>query len=233
MRVQASDGAGLQVTVIGHGPPVLWLSGGPGLNNYLRPVAAALPGFRHIVPDARGTGASEGGAHDIVAALQDLETIRRQIDVDTWAVVGHSWGADLGLAYAMSAPARIASLISFAGTGIQNDRGWHAAYQARLDTEPHGSYEYSEAVHRSLIDDWRRFLQTPDLLRQLAVLSVPVTFLQASEDIRPNWPARQVAGLVPGSHYLELAGAPHEAWLTHGGLLNTVLSQLLTETREQ
>ena len=55
----------------------------------------------------------------------------------------------------------------------------------------------------------------PDLLSRLSRLTVPVTFLHMEKDIRPNWFVRQLAELLPSGDYVELAGASHNAWLTH------------------
>jgi len=210
-----SDGIELHVDIVGDGPPILWLPGGPGLSNYLHPVAQAFPDFSNIVPDPRGTGRSKGQPHSLAVAIQDLEDLRQTLGFDRWAVLGHSWGADLALAYGLAHGETVTSIISFAGTGVQNDRDWHAAYATRLSEEPHGAYQQSPDVQRQLIEDWRSFIKNADLLARIAALQIPITFLHSANDIRPGWPAQQLAYLVPHGSYLELAHAPHEAWLTH------------------
>jgi len=186
-----------------------------------------MPGLRHILPDPWGTGRSEGMPHSLAVAVDDLEDLRCRLDIERWVVVGHSWGADLALAYGLAHLSSVSSIVSFAGSGVQNDRDWHGAYQARLDEEPRGDYEHSPEVHRQLLEDWRRFIKAPDLLTRIAGLQVPITFLHAANDIRPGWPARQLANLVPHGRYLELADAPHEAWLTHQESLVHVLAQAI------
>lgn len=203
------------------------MSGGPGCANYLGPVAGQLPEFRCLLPDPRGTGQSTGGAHGLETALADLEALREALGLECWTVLGHSWGADLGLAYALAHPQRVTRLVSWAGTGIQNDRGWHAAYQAGKDTEPHFNVNWNPEVHRALLDDWRRFIREPELLLRLSQLEVPATFLHMGADIRPGWPAAQLAALLPRGDWRELGGAPHNAWLTHTPELGTVLREIL------
>jgi proline iminopeptidase len=134
---------------------------------------------------------------------------------DEWTLVGHSWGADLALAYGLAQSPAISSIVSFAGTGVQNDRDWHAAYQARRHEEPHGHYDSNPKVQACLLQDWRGFIKSPDLLARLARLQVPITFLHPASDIRPSWPAQKLSDLVPYGRYVELPDAPHEAWLTH------------------
>ncbi|WP_102125730.1 alpha/beta fold hydrolase [Deinococcus planocerae] len=230
MRVQAR-GAVLHVAQHGEGPPLLLLNGGGGCPNYLTPVAELLPGFRRVLPDPRGTGESTGGPHELATALTDLEAVREALGLERWAVLGHSWGADLGLAYALAHPGRVTRLVSWAGTGIQNDRDWHAAYEASKDTEPRFEVAWNPEVHRSLLDDWRRFVKTPDLLARLARLEVPVTFLHMGADIRPGWPAAQLAALLARGEFRELPDAPHNAWLTHAAELKEMLRTCLEEYR--
>ncbi len=173
-----------------------------------------------------------GHPHILAVAVRDLEDLRQALGLDRWVVLGHSWGADLALAYSLAHCESVASIVSFAGTGIQNDRDWHAAYEARLSEEPHGDYQQSQGVHRQLIDEWRDFIKTPDLLARLAALQTPITFLHSANDIRPGWPAQQLANLVPRGRYLELAGAPHEAWLTHHDALVRAFGEILGAERK-
>jgi proline iminopeptidase len=92
VHVLLSDRVQLHVDAFGDGPFLLWLPGGPGLSNYLHPVAQAMAGFRHVLPDPRGTGRSEGGPHDLEVALTDLEDLRNMLGIDQWSLVGHSSG---------------------------------------------------------------------------------------------------------------------------------------------
>ena len=223
----------IYVDVFGSGLPILWLPGGPGLDNYLHPVARAFPDFRNVLPDPRGTGRSQGEPHGLTVAVQDLEDLRRALGLDRWLLLGHSWGADLALAYGLAHGGSVASIISFAGTGIQNDREWHAAYEARLSEEPHGDYQHTPGVQQQLLEDWRRFIKTPDLLARIARLEAPITFLHPTHDIRAGWPARQLANLAPRGDYVELVGAPHEAWLTHDDALVGVLRDILDATSNE
>ncbi|GBF05103.1 alpha/beta hydrolase fold protein [Deinococcus aerius] len=220
-------GTSLHLSQCGDGPPLLLLNGGGGCPNYLAPVAELLPGFRCLLPDPRGTGRSTGGVYGLTTALSDLEAIREALGLDRWAVLGHSWGADLGLAYTLAHPERVTRLVSWAGTGVQNDRDWHAAYEAGKDSEPRFEVDWNAAIHRALLDDWRRFIKAPDLLARLSRLEVPVTFLHMGADIRPGWPAGQLAALLPKGEWRELPGAPHNAWFTHVPQLGEALRAAL------
>ncbi|WP_345216595.1 alpha/beta hydrolase [Georgenia halophila] len=195
--------------------PTLQLSGGPGCVHYLPDAPADAP-VRLFAPEPRGVGASEGGTHDIARALADLEEIRRANGIEDWAVVGHSFGADLALAYAVERPRSIRGVIGACGTGVQHDRDWSAAYHARKDDDPSRvDIEYSPEVHRSLLTSWRSWIKEPSLLRRLSRLTVPVSFLVAGQDIRPSWPVEQLAQLIPGATLTALPDVPHDFWHSH------------------
>ena len=99
------EGAALHVGVTGAGPDVVVLTGGPGCVQYLERDEISPPGFRAWYPEPRGVGRSSGGPHTMERAIADLEAIRVAVGVDAWTVVGHSWGCELGVRYAMTHPA--------------------------------------------------------------------------------------------------------------------------------
>ena len=68
-----------------------------------------------------------------------------------------------------------------------------------------------------------RVLKRPSLFREIANLQIPATFIYGGEDIRPNWPTRQLAALLPRGEYVEIAGAAHTIWLRHAAELRTEL----------
>lgn len=104
MQIQTPDETRLHVEEFGAGTPLLMLSGGPGCVNYLRPVANLLHNRRCLLPDPRGVGQSGGEAQDIAGEIDDVEALRQQLGLERWALLGHSWGADLGLIYALERP---------------------------------------------------------------------------------------------------------------------------------
>ena len=60
---------------------------------------------------------------------------------------------------------------------------------------------------------------------EIADLPIPATFINGSEDIRPSWPTRQLAALLPNGRYVEIAGAAHTVWLTHADELRTAMRE--------
>lgn len=105
--------------------------GGPGLWDYLGPVASMVDDLATVYRfDQRGCGRSTGGPpFDLPTAVADLEALREHWGIEQWIVGGHSWGADLALAYCLEHPERAKALIYFSGTGI--DPAWHEAFLKR------------------------------------------------------------------------------------------------------
>lgn len=227
LDVRADDGVLLHVEVAGAGADVLVLSGGPGYEHYLADEALAPRGVRSWFPDPRGVGRSGGGAHGLTQAVADLEAIRRGTGADRWTVLGHSWGGDLAVRYALDHPEAVARVVSVAGTGVQRDETWKAAYRAGRADEVPVPVPYEPEVHRVLSESYLAWIHRPDLLRRLAGCPVPMTFVAAAADVRPSWPLEQLAALVPDGRFLRVPGVPHNFWLTHPGIWVEVVSDLV------
>jgi proline iminopeptidase len=133
MTVRLRDGAELWTAASGTGPPVVLLHGGPGLWDYLAPLAPLLDGtFTVIRFDQRGCGRStgNGGPFTIAQAVADLDEVRAALGYQRWAVAGHSWGAELALRYAAASPDRVTSVAYIAGVGTGN--GFKPGFSAEL-----------------------------------------------------------------------------------------------------
>lgn len=117
-------GATLWTSRRGSGPPLVLLHGGPGLWDYLGPVAEMVDDLATVYRyDQRACGRSSGGPpFTLEAAIADLEALREYWGHERWVVLGHSWGATVGLAYCLAHPERAQALIYMSGTGIYT--GW-------------------------------------------------------------------------------------------------------------
>lgn len=82
-------------------------------------------------------------------------------------------------------------------------------------------------MNRALGEDWKRFCKEPRLLARLAALEIPALFVIASNDIRPSWPAEQLAALLPNGRCEWIDGAGHVIWLTHADELRATLRAFL------
>lgn len=209
------DGVELHVGVTGEGPDVVVLSGGPGCVQYLERDDIVLPGFRAWYPEPRGVSRSGGGPHTMEQAIADLEAIRVAAGVDNWVVVGHSWGCDLGVRYAVEQPGAVRAVIGLCGKGPHRDRTWSEAYEAGKATEPVVDIAWVPEVHAALSESFTEWVHRPDLWRGLADCPVPMRFIAAGDDIRPSWPLAQLAALVPHGMFTTAPGVPHDFWSTH------------------
>jgi len=98
------------------GIPVIILHGGPGggcspaMRRYFDPKT-----YRVILFDQRGCGRSRPYAsvtdNTTWHLVDDIEKIRKLLEIDTWMVFGGSWGATLSLVYAQTHPDRTSYLI--------------------------------------------------------------------------------------------------------------------------
>ena len=109
--------ARLHFRVVGEGPSIVVLHGGPDFDyDYLLPDLDRLAErFRVIYYDQRGRGRSADGVRpgdvSIVSEMNDLDQVRIQFGLETMAVLGHSWGAVLAMEYATRHPERLSRLI--------------------------------------------------------------------------------------------------------------------------
>lgn len=216
----SSEGVKLWVVAQGSGVPVVLCNGGPGCCDYLGPVANIFgDGFQVIRFEARGCGRSgKASDYSVASSVADLEAVRQHFGIDRWIVAGHSWGADLALFYALEHSEYCIGLICMAGGRIHNDREWHRVYKENREAglEPALEFDYppNMEVNAQVNASWKRCIQQPQLLKQIANLNVPTQFIYGSEDIRPHWPVQQVAELLPDARFELIEGADHHLWLS-------------------
>ncbi len=98
------------------GVPVLFVHGGPGsgISSHDRRFFDPEK-FRIILFDQRGSGRSKPHAelenNTTQHLIDDIETIRNQLDIEKWLLFGGSWGSTLSLLYAQSHPERVTGMI--------------------------------------------------------------------------------------------------------------------------
>ena len=130
-----ANGVRLWTAQHGTGSPIIFCHGGPGACDNLEPVAT-LVGENHITYryDQRGCGRSEASEPFTVETfLEDLEALRIHWQQDRWIVIGHSWGASLALAYALTHPERVTGLVMISAfVGEWDGTEFQQAYEARL-----------------------------------------------------------------------------------------------------
>lgn len=128
------------------GKPAVALHGGPGSGSspfWRRLFDPAR--YRIVVFDQRGCGQSTPSAGDITSDLAtntthhliaDIERLREHLGIERWLVLGGSWGATLGLAYAQRHPERVTELVLFAVTNTsRREVDWITRQMGRLFPE--------------------------------------------------------------------------------------------------
>jgi pimeloyl-ACP methyl ester carboxylesterase len=214
------------------GPPVLLLHGGPGAAGYLAPAARELAdSFRVIEPMQRGSGAQPLTVARHVSDLDDC--IRAECGPCRPAIVGHSWGAMLALAYAAEHPDHVGCLaLVGCGTLTQCIRELAGEY---LDPDEHlravgrlvqriDSYDPTPAIDETLTCDARAHEETwQDMLRlqtesvypaAFKQINVPVIMLHGADDPHPGrLICASLKSHLPQLEYVELQQCGHYPWL--------------------
>ena len=113
-----TNGVELSVIDAGEGPAVVLLHGFPEIAFSWRHQIRALvgAGFRVVVPDQRGYGASDRPTGVSSYALSELSAdvlgLLDTLAIETATVVGHDWGSIVAFTTAITAPDRIDRVVS-------------------------------------------------------------------------------------------------------------------------
>ena len=116
VRVDTPDGETLAVHVIGDGPPLLCVPGGPArASAYLEDFAGLADHRTLLRVDLRGTGLSPLPADRESLAFHrladDLDVVRESRGLDTVDLIAHSAGSFVALAYAAKYPERLGRVV--------------------------------------------------------------------------------------------------------------------------
>ena len=129
-----------------NGIPVIFLHGGPGSGcNEGQKVIFDYKKYRVVFLDQRGAGKStpkgEIKNNTTSKLIDDIEFVREYLKIESWIVVGGSWGATLAIAYAQAHTAKVKAMILralFLGTKKEVD--W-AFFDAPLKFRPEIIYK--------------------------------------------------------------------------------------------
>lgn len=123
-RVERGDVV-IHYQVFGEGFPIALLSGGPGASSSaLLPIVRRLEGdYRVILIEQRGTGRSRLTVLDrttiaLANYVEDVDAVRRDLGIDQWVLVGHSWGGGLAMAVTAAHPHHSAGMVLIGSIGI-------------------------------------------------------------------------------------------------------------------
>lgn len=134
--VTLADGAKIATWASGQDqghPPVMLLHGGPGLWDYLEPVAELIQAGVVVHRfDQRECGRSTGSGSSMARYIADVGELLDHWGYDRVTLVGHSFGATLALAVAAQFPQQVAGVVFLSGVGIGDWRTEYRAAAARV-----------------------------------------------------------------------------------------------------
>jgi pimeloyl-ACP methyl ester carboxylesterase len=122
--------------------------GGTGTGIWKRQIPDLAAGFRVIVYDLRGSGASEvtPGPYSIDLLADDLRALVEELGLGRTALVAHSMGGSVALAYAARYPGDVLALVGVGAPAAFPDQA-RAGLAARAETvEADGMGAVAEAV---------------------------------------------------------------------------------------
>jgi pimeloyl-ACP methyl ester carboxylesterase len=197
-----SSGIGIEYEVVGEGRPVVLLHGFPDSGRLWRHQVAPLAdaGFKVIVPDMRGYGASdkpaEIEAYNILFLVADVGAVLDSAGVQQAHVVGHDWGAAVAWALAAVAPERVDHLATLsvghpssfrAGGFEQLEKSWYMLL-----------FQFESVAERWLSDDdWANFRawgRHPDADAVIADLDSTASLTPGLNWYRANVPPESYLG---------------------------------------
>ena len=178
--VELEDGGALHVVELGTGYPLMLLHGGPGLDHHeFRPWMDPLAeqGFRLIYVDERGQGASprvDPSTLSIQVFAQDIDRLARAMNLDEYAVLGHSFGAFIALSHALERGSASQYVIS---SGAASSEALMADVDREIENFEPASMR--EQIRRSW--DEEPHLTTVEQAREVAAAQMPFHFWEMGD----------------------------------------------------
>jgi len=144
-RFASYDGTELSYRLLGDGPPLVCLPGGPGrAAEYLGDLGGLSRSRSLILLDSRGVGLSADPADPatfhVERLVHDVESLRAHLGLDRMDLLAHSAGAILATLYAAAYPERLSRLIlitpGLAAVGVEGTEERFRAALGRRADEP-------------------------------------------------------------------------------------------------
>ena len=215
-------------------PYLLMCGGGPGINDGLLGCDPLLNHrFNTIRFNQRGCGSSTADEkYDVETTIDDIEQIRQNYSIQKWYIIGHSWGANIALFYALKYPQYCKGIIYLCGIGIQNDDDWNKEFKQNaevmtplleMEVSLLKDFEVNYDVLNYALRSFNKYIKSPMLLKKISKLQTPTLVLCGEKDIRPNWPAIQLSNLLPAATLSMIDGCGHLPWATHPETLSKTI----------
>ncbi|HZH98250.1 MAG TPA: alpha/beta hydrolase [Fimbriimonadaceae bacterium] len=270
---QAKDGSvsrddvTLHYTTVGSGAPLIMLSGGPGQDvSQLSELVSGISAARTcVLLEQRGTGRSTLTKLDesTVRAdlyVEDLEALRKDLGQAKLHILGHSWGAMLGAAYASRYPDKVGLLVlvdpgplcyDHLGPATDNIKqrygllgvgGAESESQTLKELRP---FFYDQAKAEAFARRPKQGRSAPvgglimrdleskkfDFRTGLSRLRCPVLMLQGRQDLMPESFRIDVQRRIPGARLQFIERAGHFPWIEQPGAFFQELTAFLSGQR--
>lgn len=115
MTTVSIRGVSLFTQVLGQGYPLVFMHGGPGQDyTTLLPFSPLADQFTLIFYDHRSNGHSDGADVSSMTwknLTADADELRQTLGFNKWAVIGHSFGGNVALEYALRYPQSLSHLV--------------------------------------------------------------------------------------------------------------------------
>ena len=178
------------------GIPVLVCHGGPGSGTVpLQRRFFDPEHYRIILFDQRGCGKStphlETELNTTQDLIQDMEAIRKHLEIQDWIVFGGSWGATLALVYAIEYPDRVKALL-LRGTFLarQQDFDWLYKEGGASRIFPDAWAEFLKPIAASerhdLLSAYSQKLRGPDELARMSAAKTWASWEAHCSTLRPS-----------------------------------------------
>lgn len=166
------NGYKINVEVLGEGDPIVFLAGGPGnSHDYMQGNFGQYYKTNKVIfIDFLGRGLSDDAKdkseYSIMNDIEILEEVRKELKINKFSIVGHSYGTVHAQAYILKYPERVDKLVLI--NGFHSGEMW----QANCD-----SYNHYAKTHFPEL--WKKV----DSLRSLGYVSSDPEFYKVYEDI--------------------------------------------------
>jgi pimeloyl-ACP methyl ester carboxylesterase len=240
----AADGLRLAYSIIGQGPalvvPTPWVSH--------QELIWQMPGYRRfwemlanhhtfVCYDRPGTGLSDRNRTEfsLDSELRDLEIVVDHLKLKRLALLGHSFGGPVAIAYAVKHPRRVSHLILYAsyarGAAITTEEvkgamisliqaHWGVGSKAMADlllpgdaASEFGAKYIRECAAPEVAAKIIDFAYRNDVVHLLASLRVPTLVLHRHQDRAvPFRLGRELASLIPNARFVPLEGRENLPW---------------------
>ncbi len=178
MSFTTRDGRKLTYRKLGHGPVLVCHPGGPGFSSlYFGDLAALWEQHTLVMLNPRGTGGSDRPAdrlsYQIDDYVADLEELRQHLGIERLALLGHSHGGVVAMAYAARHPARVRKLVlasTLARFGPDQDKAM------RTGMEKRSSQPWCSDAIAALEEEQAGHFTTDQEVSELAFREMPLYF---------------------------------------------------------